>query len=547
MSDDSNRFSALFGASGGSGGGGGADEKVKINGSDSTTDFLENKVSGDYTMQIATDTTNPSYTSKFQAVVSRYDDVTSQNFASGNTNTLGGFAGVGITGTQNTAIGNNVFVKGVSLTLSVGVGDNIASTLVSAKQITAIGSGALKLLDIAGDEQVAIGSNVLGANTGNTGGALTGDFNVGVGSDSMILLNGGARNTAIGHNSGGALSTGSRNIVIGFEAGLSALNNLTTGNDNILLGYQADSDGDENLIIGNDSTSQVGSAVANQNTLVGNNISVNSSLQVVMGYNADILNGGQDVLIGVNTSMDGSAFPTFPTLSTHVGSAGNFVGFYNQSLGYNQTINGEDNVAVGNFNIITGNDNISIGNGLTMTTTQSYVMGVDSSSFVDYAFQVSWNNGTQFDDIRLVSKASSVINKSFINVKSDLTIDASDGTLFSTGFLKCNMQFVQQEQLNIITGVATTFTPDFQDGNIVTIDISANGTINAPTNSTNGGVYYFRVVQDAVGSRTLTWNVAYVWAGGSAPTLTTTANKVDIFMVVVASNINYCSVIGQNY
>lgn len=546
MSDDSNRFSALFGASGGSGGGGGADEKVKVNGSDSTADFLENKVSGDYTMQIATDTTNPSYTSKFQAVVSRYDDVTSQNFASGNTATLGGFANVGSTGTQNTAIGNNVFSAGTSLSLSVGVGDKIADTLITAQQITAIGSGALKLLASAGNEQVAIGSNVLGANTGNTGGALTGDFNVGVGSDSMLLLNGGARNTAIGHNSGGALSTGSRNIVIGFEAGLSALNNLTTGNDNILLGYQTDSDGDENLIIGNDSTSQVGSAVANQNTLVGNNISVNSSLQVVMGYNADITNGGQDVLIGVNSIINGSSFPTFPTLCTHVGSVGNIIGFYNQSFGYSHSITGDDNVSVGNFNAVTGNDNLTIGNGLTMATTQTYGFGVDSSSYVDYSLQFSWNDGvTQFDDIRLVSKASSVVGqKSFLNVKADLNIDASGGTLFSTGNVQVKKQL---EQNNFDNGTLTTNTTlDWNNGNVQEFILGANITLNNPSN-VFGGVYYLKITQDATGSRLITWGTNWKWAGGTPPTLSTAPARIDVLMFV-SDGINlYGRVVGQPY
>ena len=538
---------------GSGGGGGGANDKVKVSGADSTADYLENKVSGDYTMQISTDTTNPSYTSKFQAIVSRFDSVgATQNFASGSANTLGGFANVGTTGSENTAIGVDVFNVGATLTKSVGVGNNIAKTLITAQQITAIGQGALAALATAGNEQVAVGSQSLNANTGNAGGAFTGDFNVSIGTDSLALLNGGYRNTVLGHNAGGVITTGARNILVGFEVGLSALTNITTGNDNILMGYQADSDGDENLIIGNDSTSQLGSSLANQNTIIGNNASVNSSLQIAIGYNADIINGGSDVIIGVNTSSSGAAFPTFSTLNTHVGSAGTIVGFYNQSLGYSHTITGDDNNGIGNFHTVTGNDCVALGNSLVIgggvAATQVYAIGVDSTSFVDYSFQASWNDGTtQFDDIRLVSKASPTTGqKSFINVKADINIDAPSGVVFSSGFVQCNRKLILNEQQNEITGGATTYTPDFQEGNIVTIDLSDNGTINAPTNS-GKGIYYFRLAQDAVGSRTVTWNAAYVWAGGSAPTLTTTANKVDIFMVVVASNIFYCSVIGQNY
>ena len=538
----------------GSGGGGsGANDKVKVNSLDSTADYLIDKVNGDYTMQIDIDGTNPSYKVAFKSLVSRYDNVgATQNFASGSTDTLGGFANVGTTGSENTAIGFDVFNVGATLTKSVGVGNNIAKTLITAQQITAIGQGALAALATAGDEQVAVGSQALNANTGNAGGAFTGDFNVSIGTDSLALLNGGYRNTVLGHNAGGVITTGARNILVGFEVGLSALTNITTGNDNILMGYQADSDGDENLIIGNDSTSQLGSSLANQNTIIGNNASVNASLQIAIGYNADIINGGSDVIIGVNTSSSGAAFPTFSTLNTHVGSAGTIVGFYNQSLGYSHTITGDDNNGIGNFHTVTGNDCVALGNSLTIgagvAATQVYALGVDSTSFVDYSFQASWNDGTtQFDDIRLVSKASPTTGqKSFINVKADINIDAASGVVFSSGFVQCNKKLVQNEQQNEITGGATTYTPDFQEGNIVTVDLSDNGTINAPTNS-GKGIYYFRVAQDGVGSRTVTWNAAYVWAGGSAPTLTTTANKVDIFMVVVASNVFYCSVIGQNY
>ena len=547
MANDSNRFSAVFGASGGSGGGGGADELVKVNGSDSTADFLENKVSGDYTMQIATDTTNPSYTSKFQAIVSRYDNVgVTNNYSSGGATTLGGFANVGTYGSENTAIGVNVFNVASGLTNSVGVGSNIAIRLVTAQQITAIGHNALLNLATSGDEQIAIGSGALSTNVGLGIGVLTGDFNVAIGTDSLANLNTGYRNTAIGHNSGGAITTGARNLLVGFEVGLSALTNITSGNDNILMGYQTDSDGDENLIIGNDSFSQLGSATANQNTIIGNNCSANASLQILMGYNADVLNGGQDVLIGVNTSMDGSAFPTFPTLSSHVGSAGTFVGFYNQSLGYNQNINGEDNSALGNFNSITGNDNISIGNGLTMATTQTYGIGVDSSSFVDYSFQVCWNDGTtQFDDIRLVSKASSVVGqKSFINVKADIDIDAVGGTQFTTGNVKVRKQL---EQNNFDNGTLTTATTlDWNNGNIQEFVLGNNITLNNPSNI-SGAVYYLKITQDATGSRLITWDTSWKWAGGTPPTLTTNPARIDVLMFVADGGSLYGRVVGQPY
>lgn len=60
-----------------------------------------------------------------------------------------------------------------------------------------------------------------------------------------------------------------------------------------------------------------------------------------------------------------------------------------------------------------------------------------------------------------------------------------------------------------------------------------NGTPTAVTLSNariSSYVLYFK--QPALGSATVTWATTIVWAGGSAPTLTTTANYVDIITLV---------------
>ena len=48
------------------------------------------------------------------------------------------------------------------------------------------------------------------------------------------------------------------------------------------------------------------------------------------------------------------------------------------------------------------------------------------------------------------------------------------------------------------------------------------------------------MVQDGTGSRTAAWNSAFKWAGGTAPTLTTTAAAVDRidYIVKAAGEIN---------
>lgn len=69
-------------------------------------------------------------------------------------------------------------------------------------------------------------------------------------------------------------------------------------------------------------------------------------------------------------------------------------------------------------------------------------------------------------------------------------------------------------------------------GDIFTTTL-VNGT---PTNITlsnaRKGSYIIQLKQPAAGSATVVWVTSIVWSGGSAPTLTTTANYLDIITLV---------------
>lgn len=69
----------------------------------------------------------------------------------------------------------------------------------------------------------------------------------------------------------------------------------------------------------------------------------------------------------------------------------------------------------------------------------------------------------------------------------------------------------------------------------------------AISNGIVGQVFIIDLIQDGTGSRTVTWFSTIKWAGGTVPTLTTTANKIDSFGFIVTSAGNYQGyVIGQN-
>ena len=80
----------------------------------------------------------------------------------------------------------------------------------------------------------------------------------------------------------------------------------------------------------------------------------------------------------------------------------------------------------------------------------------------------------------------------------------------------------------------------------VTITLAGNGNLINPTNLVNGKSYNLIVKQDATGSRILTYGSLFKWAGGTVPTLTTTANAIDIFTFIYDGTNLYGSVV-QNF
>tara|TARA_X000001382_G_scaffold41767_1_gene28073 strand:- start:31 stop:1002 length:972 start_codon:yes stop_codon:yes gene_type:complete len=79
---------------------------------------------------------------------------------------------------------------------------------------------------------------------------------------------------------------------------------------------------------------------------------------------------------------------------------------------------------------------------------------------------------------------------------------------------------------------ASTISWDVIASPVAKVTLGANRTIAAPSGSTPaaGQFIALTVIQDGTGSRTLTWNATYEFTEDTAPTLTTTANKGDLFI-----------------
>lgn len=82
---------------------------------------------------------------------------------------------------------------------------------------------------------------------------------------------------------------------------------------------------------------------------------------------------------------------------------------------------------------------------------------------------------------------------------------------------------------------AASIVPSFDDGNVFVVTLGGNRTLAAPTSANIGQVGSIRVIQDATGSRTLSYNTAWQFVSGSAPTMDTSAGAQSILVYSVRS------------
>lgn len=104
----------------------------------------------------------------------------------------------------------------------------------------------------------------------------------------------------------------------------------------------------------------------------------------------------------------------------------------------------------------------------------------------------------------------------------------------------------QRGEVTTLTDGAT-ITPDLNDSNNYSVVLGGNRTLANPTNCTAGQSGSVFIVQDGTGSRTLSWGSYWDFAGGTAPTLTTTAAAVDRVDYVVRSASSIHAVYTGNY
>jgi hypothetical protein len=80
------------------------------------------------------------------------------------------------------------------------------------------------------------------------------------------------------------------------------------------------------------------------------------------------------------------------------------------------------------------------------------------------------------------------------------------------------------------TNATATTTLDCRASNVFRVAMGTNITTLTLSNPGDGQTVNIRFVQDGTGGRTVTWPASFRWAGASAPTLSTAADRVDLLV-----------------
>ena len=131
------------------------------------------------------------------------------------------------------------------------------------------------------------------------------------------------------------------------------------------------------------------------------------------------------------------------------------------------------------------------------------------------------------------------------NSNSTGGVTTIDGTATLTNKTLTNPTVTNYVETPYSANSSTAITLALTNGTVQIITLTGNATITMPT-AVSGKSFIMYLRQDATGSRTVTWSTVN-WAGGTAPTVTSTASKQDIYSFFSDGTSWYGVTVGQNY
>lgn len=171
-------------------------------------------------------------------------------------------------------------------------------------------------------------------------------------------------------------------------------------------------------------------------------------------------------------------------------------------------------------------------------TTSTKTVSVDNLQVADQ--QLTDIAGlTPADGAFIVGNGTNFIAESGSTARASLGLAiGTDVQAYDAATAKTNTaQAFTAAQRGAITALTdgATITPNFALANNFSVTLAGNRTLANPSNLVAGQSGVIVITQDATGSRTLSYGTNWKFPGGTAPTLTTAANSVDILAYYVES------------
>lgn len=293
-------------------------------------------------------------------------------------------------------------------------------------------------------------------------------------------------------------------------------------------------------------------------TVPASGLIINATTVTSTGTQLNYLNAATGTTGTTSTNLVFSTSPTLvtPVLGVATATSINKVTLTTPATGSTLTIADGKTLTVSNSITLAGTDSTV----MTFPTTSATIArtdagqtftGVNTFTSPKIITDVSDTNGNEVFKITATGSAVNEItiaNAATGNAPSitasggDSNIDLNIGAK-GTGEIK-HTTATYQDVVTATDGATVTF--DMSDGNYQKVTLGGNRTL-ALSNVKTGQVFMLNLIQDGTGSRTVTWFSGISWSGGSAPTLTTTASKQDVFGFICTGAGAYLGfIVGQN-
>ena len=426
-------------------------------------------------------------------------------------------------------------------------------------------SNTLKIQSNVNGNRIAIGHNAgqtshgtssiaIGYNAGND---FQGSYSVAMGRDAGATSQG---EYGVGVGTGaGSTTQGTGSTAVGYQAGTSA-----QGNYSVAIGYQSGvfSLGENSIAIGRSAgygiTGQPAKTIIiNASGIIIDGVPNQTGSFYVAPIRASTYTSGAlyynsttneitSLLPGTETTATSASFATtasyvlqsvsasFATTSSYVSNVPNIIN--NASLGRILLSDGTTNAATASSNLSwnSGNESLDITNGgieqIGAGYTSTFAGGVTINGLLTATSSkaVSSSFASTASYVLNAVSSSFASTASFVNtLTQNVTVS---GSIFLSGSLNTPTFIDYEERFTSPTISAGVLTLNLANGNVFDVALNANTTltISSPPAANNAGSFVLIFTADG-NPRVVSWGASILWPGGTAPTLTSTNGKKDVF------------------